>query len=131
MHIYISKVILYFKVLEPSSTLATNKNAFCYVDLRSSTVKMEAVLSSETSVNFYQTTQRQYYKIVLFIATAVRTSDPTSKCVARHLFWKSSPLDLVIKHYAMKAYGEWRYNYTLLNLGTNLNWVVSFAHLPF
>jgi hypothetical protein len=43
----------------------------------SSILKMEAVLSSETSLNFYRTSSVTSQKVVLFIITAVRPSNPT------------------------------------------------------
>jgi hypothetical protein len=41
-----------------------------------SDLKIEAVWSSKTSVDFYQTTQGYIPEIVLFIDTEVRTFDP-------------------------------------------------------
>jgi hypothetical protein len=43
----------------------------------SSTLLMEAICASETSVDFQRTTRLISQKIALFITTAVRTSDPT------------------------------------------------------
>jgi hypothetical protein len=43
----------------------------------SSTLKMEAICSSETSVDIQRTTRR--YKTVFFVTTAVRTSNPTTQ----------------------------------------------------
>jgi hypothetical protein len=45
----------------------------------SSTLKMEATCSSETSVDFQRTTVRCIPEDKLFIITTVRTSDPTRK----------------------------------------------------
>jgi hypothetical protein len=39
-------------------------------------------------------------------------------------------LNCVIKHYAMKTYGKWRYSSIILNLGTRWRWVVSLTPLP-
>jgi hypothetical protein len=36
----------------------------------------------------------------------------------------------VIKYYAMKAYGEWRYSSIILELGTRWRWMVNFTPLP-
>jgi hypothetical protein len=44
----------------------------------SSIMKMEAVRSFETSMNFYRTTRRHITEIPLFIVTAVRISDPNN-----------------------------------------------------
>jgi hypothetical protein len=41
------------------------------------TLKMEAVHSSESSVNLYRTRQHLILAAVLFIVTGIRTSDPT------------------------------------------------------
>jgi hypothetical protein len=38
-----------------------------------SALKMEAAVSAETLVNFYQTTRRQSQKFAVFIVTVVRT----------------------------------------------------------
>jgi hypothetical protein len=50
----------------------------------SANLKMEAICSSETSVYFQKTTQRFVPEIVLFITTAVRTSDSTKLHIFKH-----------------------------------------------
>jgi hypothetical protein len=35
---------------------------------------------------------------------------------------------LIIKHHVKKAYGEWSYSSTILDLGTGARIVVSFTH---
>jgi hypothetical protein len=36
----------------------------------------------------------------------------------------------IIKHYAMKNWGQWRYGPNILDFGKRLSWVVSFTTLP-
>jgi hypothetical protein len=44
-----------------------------------STLNLEAIYSSETSDDIQRTTRRYIRKTVLFITTAVRTSNPTQR----------------------------------------------------
>jgi hypothetical protein len=59
-------------------TLCSPQLAFTLVSCSaySSTQKMEAICSSEMSVDFQRTTRRYSQKIVLFITPALRTSNP-------------------------------------------------------
>jgi hypothetical protein len=44
---------------------------------------IEAARTSETLVNFYQTTRRYTQKTAIFVLTAVRTSNPTLESIPR------------------------------------------------
>jgi hypothetical protein len=56
----------------------------------SSTLKKVALCSSETSVDFQCTTRRLSQKIVLFITTAVRTSNPTTNSMELSPSWEAA-----------------------------------------
>jgi hypothetical protein len=47
------------------------------LDCSNTALTMEAARTSETLVNFYQTTRRYTQKTAIFVLTAVRTSNPT------------------------------------------------------
>jgi hypothetical protein len=66
-------------------------------ELISSTLKMEAIFSSEMSVETQRTTRRHIPEEILFITTAVKTSNPTKRnlyILASYLKLQSTFCDL-------------------------------------
>lgn len=67
---------------KPRKKLAKSSASTCFLLISyladSSTLKTQAVYSSETSIKFYQTAWHHIQKEVLFTVISVRTSNPTS-----------------------------------------------------
>jgi hypothetical protein len=72
-----------FRVEEPAKQETNMKFTYCLLHAAFllfayfSTLRMKAVCSFKTSVDFYRITQRYVQNVELFIATAVRTPNST------------------------------------------------------